>query len=101
MAYPHIQLNNIPAVGVEETEVKALSLNLFALFINIDGTTHQVFNEEKRPLYTDCLKDMREIILSVDHIPENEVYLEQATGLYYQLHSSQQAHKTRLPLTHG
>ena len=99
MAYPHIQLDNIPDAGIEEAEVKALTLNLFALFINIDGTTHQVFNEKKRPLYTDCLKDMREIILSADHIPEDEVYLEQATGLYYQLHSGQQANKTRLSLS--
>ncbi len=98
MAYPHIQLNNIPAIGIEEAEVKALSLNLFALFLNINGITHQVFNEKKRPLYTDCLKDMREIILSVEQIPEDEVYLEQATGLYYQLHSDQQANKTRLAL---
>lgn len=98
MAYPHIQLNQLPAQGINEAEVKALSLNLFALFISIEGKTHQVFNEKNRPLYTDCLKDMREIIINLKQVPTDEVYLEQATGLYYQLNSNPQAQKTRLSL---
>ncbi|MCK5881925.1 MAG: hypothetical protein KAG18_08615 [Sinobacterium sp.] len=99
MAYPHIQLNNIPLTGIKEAEIKALSLNLFAFFITVGSTTHQVFNEKNRPLYTESLKDMQDIILSIQQIPEDEVYLEQATGLYYQLNCDQQAQKVRIALS--
>ncbi len=99
MTYPNISYSDLKSTAVEEIEVKALSLDLFALFIKKDGLTHQVFNNKSRPLYTDTLTEMRSLIKDIDRIPQDHVFLEQATGLYYQLEGDDGSTKTRIQLS--
>jgi len=71
--------------SIQEIEIKAISLNLFGLFILIDDQQYQVYDDSHRPLYTQQLNEMRKLIAKISALEHCEQYLQQSAHLQFQL----------------